>query len=100
RHVRTDASMNAETETEVPVSLTVEDDFLGGRKDLRVAVGHRPRQPETVPFFQLCPGHHTVLGHGPSVARGGCEVAKELFGGRIEKTGSLTAEQFPLVRIL
>ena len=99
-HVGTHATVHANAEAEVPVALSVKNELVGFLEDGRVAVGHRPGDPESLTLLELRPFHLDVLREGAAVARCGREEAQELFGGRVQQGVAFAAEQLALVGVL
>ena len=54
-------------------------------EEFGVAVGHRPRQPQSLTLFEHDAVDLQILGDGAAVARRRREEPQEFFGGRVEQ---------------
>src|SRR6266581_5268061 len=99
-HVRADAAVDAQPEAVVPVAGAGQVDLVGVVEYRRVAVGHRPGQPEPLALLELDAGDLAVGGDRASVAWRRAVEAQELLGGRIKQRVALPAQPLPLARVL
>ena len=75
-------------------------DLVGIVEDRRVAIGHRPGDPQSLALLELRALDLDVFGEGAAVARRGREEAQELLGGGVQQGVALAAEPLALVRML
>ncbi len=74
--------------------------LVGILEEFGVAVGHRPRQPESLALFQHDAVDLQVLGDGAAVTRRRCEVPQELLGRRVEQCVAFAAQPLALIGVL
>jgi hypothetical protein len=92
--------VHSESEAEVPVALALQVDLVRIREQFRIAVRHRPGEPDAFTLLELDVVELGVVGEGAAVAGRGAEEAQEFLGGGIQQRVALVAEDLALVGIL